>query len=681
MDDSPVSVYVRVRPFTPAEQAKGLQPLDGLALETSALEDARAAVVLASGRADMSGFTGLLGQEADTAAVFERCLAQRIGMVLGGGAVSLFCYGYTGGGKTHTVLGNAGERGMYYLAAERLLRDLYGLQPSSTPKELRLFLHATACEIYNDTVYDLLGEEKVECTLRVDESGTLRVLGPAVCEHDSEQDATQVDSLLEQMTEEQRAELHSARDRMDALGIPSVWDGSLHSTDVTRSDGLRSVSVCRPEDLDEIARTSVTQRAVGTSTVHAQSSRSHAIMRLEVVNAAVLTARAALNVATSLLPARKNALDNLTNIAGKLLFLPGQQPMLRVVPRGKGEDIKSDAAHAIQLLVERGSEDLIWNPQICEGWAADGWPAKNESGAVVWKLLDFPEDAPKTCAAWAAQLGVAELRYERTTVKRVFPDGGSLWQSTHASLCVQRRKLQHLLADAQAGVEAARAALAAASDGAGMAPLGGELVLVDLAGADYDHRSGAAQKESAAINISLLALKECFRSIANVSGSRPKFRDSKLTRMLEDALQAPTAGKSRKRSTTAARASVMLVNVSPAAELQKGTINALRYGQLYAGARGGGGGSSSSRQARSMLGNSVDGRAPRAAGGSKPWLTAAAAKPCSPAIVAALRAIYAEHVPDKTSEDVEAILTKFAGREEMLLGKVRAKYVPHDIST
>ena len=41
MDDSPVSVYVRVRPFTPAEQAKGLQPLDGLALETSALEDAR----------------------------------------------------------------------------------------------------------------------------------------------------------------------------------------------------------------------------------------------------------------------------------------------------------------------------------------------------------------------------------------------------------------------------------------------------------------------------------------------------------------------------------------------------------------------------------------------------------------------------------------------------------------
>ena len=71
----------------------------------------------------------------------------------------------------------------------------------------------------------------------------------------------------------------------------------------------------RPEDLDEIGRSSVASRAVGTSTEHAQSSRSHAILRLEVVNTAVVTARAALNAAKSLRPARKNALDNLTNVA------------------------------------------------------------------------------------------------------------------------------------------------------------------------------------------------------------------------------------------------------------------------------------------------------------------------------------------------------------------------------
>jgi hypothetical protein len=249
----------------------------------------------------------------------------------------------TGGGKTHTVLGNSEERGVYYLAAERLLRDLDAMQPAAGPEEHRLFLRATACEIYNDTVFDLLGQDRVACTLRIDDTGTLRVLRPAVCAHDSEQDAAQVDSLLAQLTEEQRAELHAARDRMDAMGIPSVWDGSLHSTDVTRSDGLRSVDVHRPEDLDEIGRTSVAQRAVGTSTQHTQSSRSHAILRLEVVNEAVLTARAALDVAKSLLPARKNALDNLTTIACKLLFEDGQNPMLRVADRVVQQDQVVDA--------------------------------------------------------------------------------------------------------------------------------------------------------------------------------------------------------------------------------------------------------------------------------------------------------------------------------------------------
>ena len=74
----------------------------------------------------------------------------------------------------------------------------------------------------------------------------------------------------------------------------------------------------------------------------------------------------------------------------------------------------------------------------------------------------------------------------------------------------------------------------------GGASVGGVLLLADLAGSDYDHRAGAAQKESAAINKSLLALKECLRSLAAApptkgggakgggggGGARPKFRDT-----------------------------------------------------------------------------------------------------------------------------------------------------------
>ena len=54
----------------------------------------------------------------------------------------------------------------------------------------------------------------------------------------------------------------------------------------------------------------------------------------------------------------------------------------------------------------------------------------------------------------------------------VFPDDDGLWESTHASLRAQRLKLQQLLADAEGGVAAVCGALAAASEGAAMAPLG-----------------------------------------------------------------------------------------------------------------------------------------------------------------------------------------------------------------
>ncbi len=281
-------------------------------------------------------------------------------------------------------------------------------------------------------------------------------------------------------------------------------------------------------------------------------------------------------------------------------------------------------------------------------------------GAVIWKLVDYPDEEPKTCEGWATKLNVPFLRYDNSMVRRQLEGPDGLWEETHARLCEQRKALQQLLADAEVEVSSARDALAAAVTAAGASPLGGELVLVDLAGADYDHRAGAAQKESAAINKSLLALKECFRSLAATGpqSGRAKFRDSKLTRMLEDAL-VPTANSSRRN---VASASVMLVNISPAADLQKATLNALRYGQLYATPprgreRGRGGTGSSSRR-----------------GGSSSQQSTARTQ----AVVAALRAIYSEHAPDKTAEEVEEIIAKFAGREQTLLRKVRAKYVEDD---
>jgi hypothetical protein len=229
---------------------------------------------------------------------------------------------------------------------------------------------------------------------------------------------------------------------------------------------------------------------------------------MEIVTTSVLTARRALDDARASLPAYRNALDNLTNVACKVLFEKD--------PYGRYNAIGS-------------STDPIWDPQ--------------GSGGLQRKHFQEP----------------------------------GLWESKHAALRAQKRDIEEAMAGAQAEVERAIGALAELMD-RGPASLGGSLMLVDLAGADYDHRVGAQQKESAAINKSLLALKECLRALANKSSQRPKFRDSKLTRIMEDSL-APRAASSRRcREST----SVMVVNVSPAAQLEKMTLNTLRYGQLYA---------------------------------------------------------------------------------------------------
>merc|ERR1712096_10533 len=114
--------------------------LPGLKLHSSDPDEA-STVVLASST-PIDGYTGVLGQEANNHAVFERCFAERVSNVLHGGTASLFCYGYTGAGKTHTVIGYGQERGMFFLAAERLLQELN----SSSNDQQKIFLRATACE-------------------------------------------------------------------------------------------------------------------------------------------------------------------------------------------------------------------------------------------------------------------------------------------------------------------------------------------------------------------------------------------------------------------------------------------------------------------------------------------------------------------------------------------------------
>jgi len=342
-----------------------------------------------------------------------------------------------------------------------------------------------------------------------------------------------------------------------------------------QAPGLRTMAVQTPDNVKHVTESSVKMRAVGSSSEHKQSSRSHAVLMMEVVNDEFMAAQQRVEHAESLIAPIRNAVDNLMHY------------------------------YFISLV---------------------DFNVQSENNTHPLRVYKDPEEWHQCKAQILAIKGIVDKRLE----------------------------------EAYAEAAAAQDRLAAIKHAQPL--LGGRLVLCDLAGADYDDRDvgkdthPAELKESAAINKSLLALKNCLRSIAAVPGAsaRPPFRDSTLTRILETALQ-PYGGARES-------VSVMLLNVSPADHIERMTINTLRYGQILA-----------SRGASKKKTSQVKSRA-------KPQLCQPP-QPCKvhqlfdPKIREELLHIYQEHCPEKSEQDVQVILGRFVGREAELLQKAREKYV------
>ena len=95
----------------------------------------------------------------------------------------------------------------------------------------------------------------------------------------------------------------------------------------------------------------------------------------------------------------------------------------------------------------------------------------------------------------------------------------------------------------------------------------GKLNLVDLAGSERQKKSGAANqrlKEASNINLSLTSLMNVISALVDSKKTHIPYRDSKLTRLLEDSLGGNTK-------------TCMIANISPADYNFEETMSTLRY--------------------------------------------------------------------------------------------------------
>ena len=491
--------------------------------------------------------TSVLTATCSNAEVYDRVLSPLVARVIRGETACCFAYGHTGSGKTHTVLGYGTEAGLHRHAATAL---------TSAIAATTLQLQVRCAELYQGKLYDLLSD-RAECFLREDATGQVHI-----------RSSTQ----------------------MDAQGR-------------VRVQSLTAEYARHAEDVNTLVQRAVSSRAVGNSSLHAQSSRSHAFIELQLVSPAVVCARlAVLNAEATLVPIGKARDGKFISISSRC-YAPHPTEKgawienRAAVPESEHQELQQlelDVKNAEEvlrqarrkeqlavreaaMLLRSASPSVSQSAENYDGDEIDHW----ECGTMVLVDLAGAEYAPHPTekGAWIENRA-AVPESEHQELQQLELDV----KNAEEVLRQARRKEQLAVREAAMLLRSASPSVSQSAENYDGDEIDhwecGTMVLVDLAGAEYATldavrhggvRARSAQEltEGREINSSLLSLKECMRSLSRGAAHIP-FRNSKLTLLLRRYLRAEAAS------------AVMIATVSPTASQASSTENTLQYAALLA---------------------------------------------------------------------------------------------------
>ncbi|KAL4939090.1 hypothetical protein BDV06DRAFT_231294 [Aspergillus oleicola] len=199
--------------------------------------------------------------------VFQDVVKPCIPRILGGKICNFFAYGHSGSGKSHTVIGynyeQPDEFGLCLAAAHRLFDEMHQLNAQNTSDTDKLGLGIRMFELRGKTALDLLNN-CTECHVREGPDGRTYIRGETEM-------------------------LAKGKVRVRPIATKACW-----SFDDLKSELLIGLKM----------------RATGSSSVHDQSSRTHAVVELEIVTKALLDARdSVIERQSELVPVGKCATD------------------------------------------------------------------------------------------------------------------------------------------------------------------------------------------------------------------------------------------------------------------------------------------------------------------------------------------------------------------------------------
>jgi chromosomal replication initiation ATPase DnaA len=174
MESATVQVVVRMRPLNEREQKGNTLPV-----VTASTEKKEVVVIKGAGNRQQRttyNFDNVLGSLSSQEEVFQQTIQPVIPDVLGGFECTMFAYGQTGTGKTHTMEGDLNseeQQGVIPRAAQAIF-DLL-----ADPKYRDSEVTASYLEIYNEELSDLLVDDstKHEVKLQICEDNKPRGKG------------------------------------------------------------------------------------------------------------------------------------------------------------------------------------------------------------------------------------------------------------------------------------------------------------------------------------------------------------------------------------------------------------------------------------------------------------------------------------------------------------------------
>jgi centromeric protein E len=167
MEDSSSSIQVgiRIRPLGPKENIA----TDYFAWKIKGNVLAR---INSSGKlldGEQFEFSRVFGPESDNAVVYRNCVAPLVESALQGFNATVFAYGQTASGKTHTMTGNSNDPGLIPLALREIFKGIQAIQ------DREFLLRISLLEIYNEELKDLFDPSRNDLGLFADKDKSYSV--------------------------------------------------------------------------------------------------------------------------------------------------------------------------------------------------------------------------------------------------------------------------------------------------------------------------------------------------------------------------------------------------------------------------------------------------------------------------------------------------------------------------